>query len=172
MTNGPFLSVALTPAGGGAAAIPGDEISVPGGRVSLHVQVQCPNWIDVDRVYVLLNGRVDDSLAFTRYQQPKMFSKGAEPVKFDRTIDIALSGDTHLIVVAAHKKHLLDPIMGPLWGKEAPVAIANPIFVDVDGGGFKANGDTLGRPLPVKEGRSVPPPADPNAISEAPAPQR
>jgi hypothetical protein len=26
----------------------------------------------------------------------------------------------------------------------------NPVFVDVDGGGFKANRDTLGHPLPVK----------------------
>jgi hypothetical protein len=29
------------------------------------------------------------------------------------------------------------------------VAVSNPIFVDVDGNGFKANGDTLGE-LPAK----------------------
>ena len=31
-----------------------------------------------------------------------------------------------------------------------PCAYNNPIFVDVDGGGFAPNGDTLGFDLPVK----------------------
>lgn len=30
----------------------------------------------------------------------------------------------------------------------------NPLFVDADG--FKANGDTLGHPLPVKQQKPVP----------------
>ncbi len=49
---------------------------------------------------------------------------------------------------------VLDPALGPVRGpdraKDMPVAVSNPIYVDVDGGGFKANGDTLGAPLPVK----------------------
>lgn len=35
--------------------------------------------------------------------------------------------------------------LGPQWGKRPPVAVANPIFVDVDGGRFAANGDNLAR---------------------------
>ena len=66
-----------------------------------------------------------------------------------------------MIVVAWHKVKMLAPIMGPLWGDFHPTAISNPIFVDVDGGGFKANGDTLGHPLPVKEGHVVPGPPAP-----------
>jgi hypothetical protein len=42
--------------------------------------------------------------------------------------------------------------MGPDHADDRPVAVSNPIFVDVDGGGFKGNGDTLGT-LPVKAGR-------------------
>jgi hypothetical protein len=42
--------------------------------------------------------------------------------------------------------------MGPMWGKQHPTAVSNPIFVDVDGNGFQANGDILGHPLPVKSG--------------------
>jgi hypothetical protein len=34
-------------------------------------------------------------------------------------------------------------------GKMRPVAYTNPIYVDVDGDGYQANGDTLGHPLPV-----------------------
>ena len=32
-----------------------------------------------------------------------------------------------------------------------PCAYHNPIFVDVDGNGFQANGDTLGFPLPTRK---------------------
>jgi hypothetical protein len=32
---------------------------------------------------------------------------------------------------------------------DVPMAVSNPIYVDVDGGGFKPNGDTLGAPLPT-----------------------
>jgi hypothetical protein len=34
-----------------------------------------------------------------------------------------------------------------------PIAVSNPIYVDVDGGGFKPNADTLGSPLPVASGK-------------------
>jgi hypothetical protein len=40
------------------------------------------------------------------------------------------------------------------WGRSVesamhPVAFTNPIYVDIDNNGFKANGDTLGHPLLV-----------------------
>jgi hypothetical protein len=41
--------------------------------------------------------------------------------------------------------------MGPDHAEDKPVAVSNPIFVDVGGGGFKHNGDTLGQ-LPLKSG--------------------
>jgi hypothetical protein len=37
-----------------------------------------------------------------------------------------------------------------MWGRQQPTAISNPIYVDVDGGGFTPNYDTLGFDLPVK----------------------
>jgi hypothetical protein len=40
--------------------------------------------------------------------------------------------------------------MGPDWKDTQPAAFANPVYVDVNGDGFKANRDTLGHPLPVK----------------------
>jgi hypothetical protein len=33
----------------------------------------------------------------------------------------------------------------------SPIAVSNPIFVDVDGNGFQHNGDELGLPLPKAE---------------------
>jgi hypothetical protein len=150
MTSGPFLEVELRASGGqGARAIPGDDLTAPGGDAILRVRVQCPNWFDVDRVQVFYNGRPAESLNFTRKSTPDQFS-GAT-VKFDREIPLHLDRDTHVIVVAIGEQSKLGPVMGPEHANDRPVAVSNPIFVDIDGGGFKANGDPLGE-LPVKGG--------------------
>ena len=147
MSTGPFMEVALN------GAIPGDDLRLPNGNGKLHVRVLCPNWLDIDRVQVLINGRPEPKLNFTRSTHPQLF--GDRAVKFDQTLDLALKADAHVIVVAIGEGSEVGEVMGPMWGHRKPTAISNPIFVDVDGGGFKPNGDTLGAPLPVKGGRPV-----------------
>ncbi len=151
MSNGPFLEVSLREAGRrppAPRAIPGDTVTVPSGRVRLHVRAQSPNWFDIDRVYLILNGRLAEQLSFTRYNNSDRFSDG--PVKFDQEMEFDLMEDTHIIVVALDRRSPLGPGMGPNWGRSSPTAISNPIFVDVDGGGFRGNMDTLGHPLPTR----------------------
>ena len=114
------------------------------------MRVQCPNWFDVDRVQVFLNGRPDEALNFTRQSAPERFSDAT--VKFDQEIPLRLERDTHVIVAAIGEHSKLGPVMGPEHADDRPVAVSNPIFVDVDGGGFKPNGDALGK-LPVKLAR-------------------
>ena len=46
----------------------------------------------------------------------------------------------------------MQKVMGESQGNRPPIAVSNPIFVDVDGGGFQPNGDELGIPLPRKDG--------------------
>ncbi|HXG11276.1 MAG TPA: CehA/McbA family metallohydrolase [Gemmataceae bacterium] len=147
MSNGPFLEVKLN------GALPGDDLRLEDGKGTLQVRVCCPNWFDIDRVQVLLNGRPDPRLNFTRKTHPQLFGEGA--VRFDQKLALALDRDAHVIVVAVGEGSTLGEVMGPMWGRQNPAAISNPIFVDVDGGGFKANGDTLGAPLPVKGGQPV-----------------
>ena len=149
MTNGPYLEVTAETGKGGdrRKAEIGDDLIAPGGKCSLHVRVQCANWYDVDRVQVLLSGRFVEELNFTRAKTPGRFSGGV--VKFDHTIPLELERDEHVIVVAAGMSSTMGPVRGPDHEKEMPIAVSNPIYVDVDGGGFKANGDTLGAPLPV-----------------------
>jgi hypothetical protein len=156
MTNGPFLEVFLTadePGEGNEkpSGTAGDDVIAPGGQATLQVRVQCSNWLDVDRVQVFLNGRPAEALNFTREADPSQFPSTV--VRFERTIPLALEGDTHVIVVAIGEKCTLGPVMGPNYGEDKPIAVSNPIFVDLAGDGFNANGDTLGAPLPVKEGR-------------------
>src|SRR5262249_30251350 len=132
-------------------ALPGDDVSLMGGKGKLRVKVSCADWYDVDRVQVLVNGRADPKLNFTRKSHPQLFHDA--PLRFEHAIDLAPERDAHLIVVALGEERRLGEVMGPFWGRQLPAAISNPIFVDVDGGGFKANGDTLGAPLPVKAGK-------------------
>lgn len=150
MSNGPYLEVALSGPAGTKAAGPGEDLALPAGKGSLFVRVQCPNWFDIDRVTVYINGREDLQHKYTREKTPDVFRDGV--VKFDQQLELALDSDAHVVVIVGHGEKPLGPVLGPDWGKHKPTAISNPIFVNVDGGGFKPNRDTLGQPLPVKSG--------------------
>ncbi|MCB9940438.1 MAG: CehA/McbA family metallohydrolase [Planctomycetaceae bacterium] len=152
MTTGPFMEVTLRPQERSITpiGIPGDDVIAPGGKATLSVRVQCSNWLDINRVQVFVNGRPNNDLNFTRRETPTHFGDGV--VKFETDIPVELSEDAHLIVAAIGEGLTLGRVMGPLWGGEKPpVAVSNPIFVDVDGSGFKANGDLLDVPLPLSK---------------------
>jgi len=143
LTSGPFLQVETTD-----GILPGGVARGPGG-VTLRIKVQCTSWIDIDRVQILANGRQRSDLNFTRRSHPDWFGNGV--VKFERTVPISLSEDTHLIVVACAEKSNLSTGYGTSAQTSIkPCAYHNPIFVDVDGEGFTPNGDRLDWPLPVK----------------------
>ena len=143
LTTGPYLEVSTqdgTLAGGHTRL---------NGEVELHVRVQCTDWLDIDRVQVLINGRQFDGLNFTRKTHPKLFGDGV--VKFDQKLRIPLSEDSHIIVVAQGENFDLSKGFGTSpQSQNKPCAYNNPIFIDVDGNGFKPNGDNLDWPLPVK----------------------
>lgn len=147
MSNGPFLEVRLR--AGSLSAIPGDDLAAPDGKVTLQVRVQCANWYDINRVQVLLNGKLAEKLNFTRRENPELFDTGV--VKFDAELPIELAGDTHVIVAAAGEGLKMGPVQGPSRGETIPIAVSNPVFVDVDGGGFRPNGDDLNVPLPLED---------------------
>jgi hypothetical protein len=142
LTTGPFLQVET-----GDGILPGGTTRATG-SVDLKVKVQCTDWLDINRVQVLVNGRPWKSLNFTRKSHAKWF--GDAVVKFDRTIKVPLSEDAHLIVVAVGEGLDLKTGYGTsAQTRNEPIAYHNPIFVDVDGSGYQPNGDTLDFPLPV-----------------------
>ncbi len=155
MSNGPFLTAVVRgkslSSGTPAAAGVGEEIKLARETVEIDVTVQCPNWFDINRVQVIVNGRMPENLNFTRRSNAAMFENGV--MKFNQTIQVPLQEDAHLIVVAAGEGLQLGRVMGPKEGETMPIAVTNPIFVDVDGDGFEANGDRLGAPIlmPVKQ---------------------
>ncbi|MFB3787244.1 MAG: CehA/McbA family metallohydrolase [bacterium] len=144
VTNGPFVEVETEDGTG-----PGGSVRAVG-EIQLKVRIQCTDWIDIDRVQILVNGRQRPEVNYTRASHPDWFTDGV--VKFDRTISVPLSEDSHLIVVAYGENFTLATGYGTSWQAAMhPCAYTNPIFVDVDGGGFRPNGDTLEFPLPAKK---------------------
>jgi hypothetical protein len=144
LTTGPFIQVQTED-----GILPGGTARGSSG-VKLIVKVQCTDWIDIDRVQVLVNGRQRKDLNFTRQSHPDWFGNGV--VKFDHSLQVDLKEDAHLIVVAIGESYDLSIGYGTSpQSKVRPCAYHNPIFVDVDGGGFQPNDDTLGYDLPVKK---------------------
>ena len=142
VSNGPFLQVET------ADGMPIGSHVVSEGFIDLEVKVQTANWLDIDRVQILVNGRQHPKYNYTQGRDPSKF--GGRPLVFNETVRVELQEDAHLIVVATGEK--TDLSKG--WGRARPaamhpVAYTNPIFVDVDGQGFKPNGDNLGHPLLV-----------------------
>ncbi|MFO0918014.1 MAG: CehA/McbA family metallohydrolase [Planctomycetaceae bacterium] len=148
MSNGPFLQVAAAETGSANWVAMGQDLAAPSQQVSLKVRVQCPNWLDVDRVFLLVNGRASPQHQFSREKTPEVFHGGV--VKFEQELTVTLTGDAHLIVAAGDDGGNLVSVMGPEMGNSEPAAVSNPIFVDVGGDGFQPNKDTLDAPLPVK----------------------
>jgi hypothetical protein len=148
ISNGPYLKVQLREAGTKNSITAGQELQTHGKKLELTVRVQCPNWFDIDEVFVLVNGRKHATHQYSKEQNANLFS--SSNVKFDRKLELELNSDAHIIVVTGGKNSTLGKVMGPHWGRFQPAAMSNPMFVDFNSDGFTPNKDTLGHPLPVK----------------------
>jgi len=148
MSNGPYLETTFQAKGRGRRYVSGEDLTAKSGNITVDVQVQCPNWFDINTVFVLVNGKASDQHMFTRTTHPELFQD--QTIKFRHRLDLQLKEDSHLIVVTGHTVQKLGDVMGPMWGGQKPTALTNPVFVDVNGDGFQPNNDTLGYPLPVK----------------------
>lgn len=148
MSNGPFLEVSVRDSNDSDQEFgPGDTV-VFSPEQKLHIRVQCPNWFDIDRVFVLVNGRLKPEWNFHR-DAGAGFREGT--VQFSHALPLRLEEDAHVVVVAAGENSQLGPVQGPSDGKRSPMAIANPIFFDVDGNGYAVSKEVIGESRPVKQ---------------------
>ena len=151
MSTGPFLSVTGQSNSSPNIAIPGDALVATDGKVTLYVTVQCPNWLDVNRVQVFINGQPSDKHNYTRRESPELFGKIDAVQKFNSSFELSIDQDAHLIVATIGEGMTMEKVMGRRYGKRPPIAVSNPIYVDFDGNGFQHNSDELGLPLPNAE---------------------
>ena len=132
LTTGPFLEATAN------GALPGSDITAKDGKVNLKVKIQCTDWVHINRVQVLVNGRQDPNLNITAEKNPKMFNE--TPTVFETTFSLDLKEDTHLIVVAMGENADLKTGYGTSTNASLkPCAYINPIWVDTDGNGFQPN---------------------------------
>lgn len=162
MTNGPFMSVAARSAAEDRTVLPGDDLRAEEGKATFRVIVRCPNWLEVNRVQLFVNGRPDPRHNYTVRSHGDWFGRG--PEVFNREIEVQLDEDAHVVVACCGEGRSIGPMYGVTeggedWGRRMPVAVANPVFVDTDGDAdadgivFEPNGDDLGLPLPRLDGR-------------------
>lgn len=148
MSNGPFIKTDLS------GHLPGADIRYPVDGLKMNIEVYAERSTDINRIQILINGRQDKSLNFTRATHPHLFSTNS--LQFKHSFPLHLKEDAHVIVVAAGVKELPNVNFTKKPNQRRPTAIANPFFIDVDGNGFVPNKDLLGVPLPVKRKNEPP----------------
>lgn len=155
ISNGPFMDVRID------GALPGSEIKAVNGKVNVKINVFNSNWCPVNTVQIVVNGRADQSLKFTKEQNPELFRQGANV--FEKEIPVSLTTDAHLIVIAFGKGETVGKVQGSSMRNAVPIVMSNPVFVDIDGNGFTANKDLLDNPMPTgRFGRAAPQEEDVN----------
>jgi hypothetical protein len=129
----------------------GQTVSIPDGRVRLKIRVTSAAWIPVEEVRVIANGFVVASFDETTRPRviptPTNFQANGGTRRFSTTFRYDITQDTYFIVEAGAKIPASigtlptpPPIVDIVEPGVVPLAITNPIFVDVDGGGFDPPG--------------------------------
>ncbi len=144
VSNGPFLRITV----GGVERMGHLEVVTPtAGKVTVHLNVQAPLWMTVPSFEVYANGRPvslkDDAGVLVQDDAapagtgitttlPLAEAAAGKVVRLDADVTLAPAVDTWYVFVV---KGTSD--MSPV-GRGVPFAFTNPLYVDVDGGGFKA----------------------------------
>lgn len=154
LSRGPFLELFVN------GQPIGSELIAQGGEVEVLIQGQAASWIDVSQGVLYVNGvpfrRFDINIEGTRFEWRDRFT-----LPQDSWLIAQVSGDVSMFPVAppidlppmllneafgaiAGPLGLgggdLDEVAPSLTGVFKPFAITNPIWVDIDGQGFKAPG--------------------------------
>jgi hypothetical protein len=137
-STGPLLDVSV----GGVG--PGGLVSGPAGTsVDLSISLYAPDWIPVDEVRVVVNGVVVTTVPSASF--PAVSASDNRLRTFSLTVPMPNGKDAWLVVEAGVSRSQAGPYKaGTPWNKIMkgiyPIAITNPIFVDVNGGGYTPPG--------------------------------
>jgi hypothetical protein len=119
-TTGPFVDVRVFGAG------PGDVAAATGGRARVEITVQAAPWISLSTVRLYVNG-IEDQKAPIAASTDVVRYRGHFDVitKQDGWVVVRVDGDQPLSPVAGDARHHL----------VKPLAVTNPVLLDVDGNG-------------------------------------
>jgi hypothetical protein len=104
----------------------GELVRAPTGTLDVEVEVQAPTWIGTDRLMLLVDGepRIERSLSHTGV------------LRHHETHQITCKSDCFVLALVDSKESIA-PVIGPRPDVEPlPIAVTNPIYLDVDGDGL------------------------------------
>lgn len=120
LTTGPFIALKVN--GGGI----GDTVPARGGKATAEIEVRAAPWISVSSVILYVDGKETK-----RWSVPK----SVEPRRFSEKFETTLPRDGW-IVVRADGDEPMAPVVGDRKRFDVrPLALTNPVFLDVDGNG-------------------------------------
>jgi hypothetical protein len=132
-STGPLLDVNLNGSG------PGSLVAASG-SVNLQVNLYAAHWTPVDEIRVVVNGQVVLTV------DPPTFASGADWRQRTGTLQVTLPSKDCWIVVEAGVALATTGAYRPGsdWSRVQkgiyPIAVTNPVFVDVTGGGYTPPG--------------------------------
>ncbi|GMV40449.1 MAG: hypothetical protein AMXMBFR64_21650 [Myxococcales bacterium] len=165
-SNGPLLDVRLVDPATGDEAEVGETLALSGKAMQLVVNIQTPRWYTVDKVEVFSNATsiVTPPGQLVETKPPVAFSQdvemteadlmpavegGAPGARYVKTVvfDLEPGEDAWYVVLATGNKAASGDVRPIVMDAARALAFTNPLFVDVDGGGWK----------PPLDGVKVPP---------------
>ena len=118
-TYGPFIQFTVNGKG------MGETVQAERASVRLKLEVYAADWIDVDRVLVIVDGDVVETIPVPETREIlRLKDERKIPVRTDGWIALRVEGDDSLAPIVPDKDR---PIL--------PIAVTNPVYVDVDGDG-------------------------------------
>jgi hypothetical protein len=119
-TTAPFVRLTVDKAG------PGDVAHAAGGQARAEIEVQAAPWVSVSRVTLYVDGA-----EVRRFTVPK----STEAVRFRDGYDLKVTRDAW-VVARVDGDEPLAPVVGDRKRFDVrPLALTNPVFLDVDGNG-------------------------------------
>ena len=119
-TFGPFVTFTVNGAG------MGETVTAERAAVQLTTTIQAADWIDVDRVLVIVDGDVVETIPVPDSREiVRLVDTRKIPVRTDGWISLRVEGDESLAPIVPDK---VRPVL--------PIAITNPVYIDADGDGI------------------------------------
>ena len=136
-STGPLLDVTVNGVG------PGGLATASGGTVALTISIYAPDWVPVDEVRVVVNGAAPIQVPLASFT-----ASATDPRLRTATgvvVPMPVGKDAWVVVEAGVARSQTGPYLaGTPWNRIMkgiyPIAITNPVFVDVNGGGYTPPG--------------------------------
>ncbi len=103
----------------------GGTKSAPDGSFEVRVRVQAPSWVPTDELVLYVDGVIHETIPLS--------ADGV--VRFDGTRRLRCKRDCFVVAVARSDAELPEVVTSWRRRKPRPIALTNPIYVDVDGDG-------------------------------------